>query len=77
VQRGPLLDEAIEDGLHRAQLGTRTTDAGARTQAARPFLEMDELVALIDAAGEQDASAPVIPARHVRIARRKHTRACR
>jgi integrase len=35
-----------------------------RVRAPKPprtFLEMDELVALIDAAGEQDATAPVIP----------------
>src|SRR3954467_6587412 len=55
------LDEAIED-----EHIERTPARGRRMRVRPPkpprtFLEMDELVALIDAAGEQDAPAPVIP----------------
>jgi integrase len=55
-----ILDEAIED-----EYIERNPARGRRMRIRAPkpprtFLEMDELVALIDAAGEQDATAPVI-----------------
>src|SRR4051812_6665581 len=55
-----ILDKAIED-----EYIERNPARGRRMRVRAPkpprtFLEMDELVALIDAAGEQDAAAPVI-----------------
>src|SRR3954451_2909141 len=55
-----ILDEAIEDE-HIERNPARGRRMRVRPpKPPRTFLEMDELVAFIDAAGEQDAPAPVI-----------------
>jgi hypothetical protein len=70
---GSILDEAIED-----EHIERNPARGSRTRIrapkpARTFLEMDELVALIDAAGDEDG--PLTPALNASTERLDGTRA--
>ena len=54
-----ILDEAVDDG-HLARNPARSRRMRIRVpKPSRTFLEMDELVALTDAAGEQDAASRV------------------
>jgi integrase len=57
-----ILDEAVEDG-HIERNPARGPRMRVRApKPTRTFLEMDELVALLDAAGEQDGPTPGPPA---------------
>jgi integrase len=53
-----ILDEAVEDGHLERNLARGRRMRVRAPKPTRTFLEMDELVALLDAAGEQDGPAP-------------------
>jgi integrase len=70
---GSILDEAIEDEHIERNPARGSRMRIKAPKPARTFLEMDELVALIDAAGEQDG--PLVPALDVSSERLDGTRA--